>query len=356
MHNAIHPAFKLNGVSFDKEALQEVAYSFIKEGADFEVAIGDFLMDWLDLNDTITVQTSGSTGNAKQIQLQKEKMVQSALATAEYFGLCSGQRALLCLPASFIAGKMMLVRAMVSGLEIDCVAPSSNPLHENRNTYDFSAMVPLQLGNAIAAIDRIGTLLVGGAPLSDTIKDQVRAKKTRVFETYGMTETITHVATREIPKTDMTTPCPFRALPNVSFTKDDRECLVIDAPNIVDEKVVTNDVVKLLSAETFEWLGRFDFIINSGGVKLNPEQIEGKLRPYISGRFMVTGVPDAALGEKVVLVLEGEKTNPDLLKKIRTISALNKYETPKAIFYFSELLLTENGKIQRKKNRAFILE
>ncbi|WP_373517588.1 AMP-binding protein [Pricia sp.] len=368
-YRKIHSYFKLNGISFSRDELKEVAYSLIKEGEPFEKEIGDFLLDWLDDTPMLQVHTSGSTGKPKPIMLQKRYMVNSALATGEFFGLQPGDSALLCLPATYIAGKMMLVRAMVLGLELDYVTPSSDPLDGVSKTYDFCAMVPWQLENSLDALGRIKILIVGGAPLSQEVQTQVQARllagqvqKAQVFETYGMTETITHIALKEInvglsiaagqgrgtvePQTH--TP-HFKTLPKVTLSIDERGCLVIDAPKITDVPVVTNDMIHLISETEFEWLGRYDNVINSGGVKLFPEQIEAQLATLISSRFFVVGLPDKKLGQKLVLVVEGEVEERKLLREIKSQTALKKFELPKKIYQVAEFLQTESGKILRHK-------
>ncbi|SDE74864.1 O-succinylbenzoic acid--CoA ligase [Pricia antarctica] len=390
LYRKIHSHFKLNGISLSHDELKEVAYSLIKEGETFEKEIGDFLLDWLDDSPTLQVHSSGSTGKPKPIMLQKRHMVNSALATGEFFGLLPGDTALLCLPATYIAGKMMLVRAMVIGLELDYVTPSSNPLDGIPNkTYTFGAMVPLQLENSLHDLDRINILIVGGAPLSRKVQSQVQDRarpperqgqkvqiqaqarsteqeltarnfSTAIFETYGMTETITHIALKKLnfrlsdptgqgrSTVDAQVHNPsFKTLPNVRLSTDERGCLVIVAPTITDAPVVTNDVVELISKTEFNWIGRFDNVVNSGGVKLFPEQIEAKLATVIPYRFFVAGIPDEALGQKLVLVMEGEIEEKQLFQEIKLLKPLNKFEVPKEIFTVSEFQQTQSGKIKR---------
>lgn len=346
----IHSKFKLNGVGYNLEALKEVAYSLIKEGELYERSIGNFLLDWLNPKNTIAVKTSGSTGTPKVIQLQKQQMVHSALATGTYFALQAGDRALLCLPAQYIAGKMMLVRAMVLGLELDYVRSSSYPLAQIEKEYDFGAMVPLQLGNSINKMEQFRTLIVGGAPLSDPLRQQVGTKSTRVYETYGMTETITHIAVREIN----TGNSHFSAMPNVQFTKDERGCLIITAPMISTEPVATNDMVHLISKTEFEWLGRYDNVINSGGVKLFPEQIEAKLVPFIPNPFFVASLPDQALGQKLIVVLEGTIDLHELENTLKSEGVLERFEFPKELYTLPRFLKTDTGKIRRKETIALL--
>ncbi len=364
--STIHPNFKLNGISFSKETLKDMAYYFIKEGEPFEKFVGHFLSDWLDDSPTVAVNTSGSTGTPKPIVLQKYHMVNSALATGNFFDLRPGNSALLCLSADYIAGKMMLVRAMVLGLDLNCIAPSSNPLEESDKVYDFGAMVPMQLQHSLDKIDKIKKLIVGGAPISFSLKQKLGGVKSKVFETYGMTETITHIAVKEIDtsrlnarQTDIVgvetlEGNPFNALHDITLSTDNRNCLVIDAPKISNKRIITNDVVSLTSSTTFEWLGRYDNVINSGGVKLHPELIEGKLAPLIAQRFFVAGIQDTILGQKLILVVEGENDVKKLLEDIAALSSIKKYEIPKEAFLLPYFVETDTGKIKRTETLGLI--
>lgn len=364
-YKTLHSDFRLNGLPCSWEDLKNLGYAFIKEGETYEKSIGNFLLDWSDPNETISVNTSGSTGKPKPILLSKKYMVNSALATGEYFNLIPGNSALLSLSAENIAGKMMLVRAMVLGLDLNCIEPSSRPLEFLSKKYDFCAMVPMQLENSLAKISQIKTLIVGGAAVSNTLKEKVQNTDCEIYETYGMTETITHVAVKRINNVQANGHPElvegsidnfFKALPDIAFSKDKRDCLVINALKISDEQVVTNDVVDLISEIEFEWLGRFDNVINSGGVKLFPEQIEAKLSELIPNRFFVAGVPEEKLGEKLVLIIEGEVDTGILSQKITTLESLEKFEVPKEIHLIPKFLATKNGKTQRKSTINLILK
>ncbi len=350
----LHKSFKLHGIAYTSSKLKDLGYDLVKEGSSFERAMGDFFLNWLDESLTIAVTTSGSTGIPKSILLQKQQMVNSALATGKYFDLKEEDTALLCLPAEYIAGKMMLVRAMVLGLELDYVEPASNPLTAVSKSYDFAAMVPLQVENAVAKIEQIKTLLIGGAAVSIKLKEKLREKRTVVFETYGMTETITHVAARKINPSMLLSSQGdtnnFTALPDVLFSTDDRACLVIAAAKVSDHSIVTNDVVHLISKTEFEWLGRYDNVINSGGVKLFPEQIETKLVPILNRRFFIAGVPDEKLGQKVVLVVEGAIDSEKLMQSIGEEECLERFEIPKNVYVIPKFVETETGKIRRTEN------
>lgn len=348
----IHPGFKFNGVSVTFSDLDEVSYSLIKEGKPYERDFGDFLLHWIDKEPTIQVQTSGSTGVPKTIVLEKQHMVNSAIATGNFFNLKAGDSALLCLSGAYIAGKMMMVRAMMLGLELDVIEPISRPLYDSHKPYDFCAMVPLQLENSLERLSHIKTLIVGGATISKALKEKVQNVKARIYETYGMTETITHIALRKANHGPLDY---FETLPNITIQKDARDCLVINAPYLNRAPIITNDLVDLVSEKAFKWLGRFDNIINSGGVKLIPEAIELKLATTIKKRFFVTGIPDEKLGQKVVLLIENEGDAPDLIDKIKSLKTLKKYEVPKEILFMEKFVETVNGKISRKNTLQQIL-
>ncbi|MBO6881284.1 AMP-binding protein [Winogradskyella sp.] len=354
--NKVHNRFKFNGIHFNHEGLNEVAYSVIKEGDPYEKEIGNFLTDWLNKDDYLVVKTSGSTGIPKKIKLQKQAMVNSAIATGDFFGLLPGDKALHCLPSHYIAGKMMLVRAMVLGLEIDFVEPSSKPIFNYEKHYDFCAMVPLQLKHTIDYVNNIKTIIVGGSMVTKPLLKKVKEAPSKFFETYGMTETVTHVAVRQLQSKAGDGEPHFNALPNVEFTTDDRSCLIVHAPNLVKEPLVTNDIVDLQSKTSFKLLGRYDNVINSGGVKLFPEQIEEKLQPVINERYIIAGEDDTDLGERLVLIVENSKESTDhILKNIKELKTLDKYEIPKKIYVIDKFSETTTGKIQRKKTIKAVL-
>lgn len=340
----VHNLFKLNGFHLNRNDLCRVAYSFIKEGEEFEKSVGDFILDWFDNKSYIEINTSGTTGTPKLIRVDKQAMVNSAIATGDFFDLKPGDKALHCLPTKFIAGKMMFVRSFILGLDIDFVAPSSHPMLHNDSQYDFVAMVPLQAQNSLSELKNVKKMIVGGVKMGKTLEKGLSKLKTKVYETYGMTETITHIAAKKIGEN------AFSILPNIKISQDDRNCLVIDALKISEESIVTNDLVELVGDNQFVFLGRIDNVINSGGIKLIPEKIEDKLSDKINSRFFVTGKEDAVLGEKLVLVIEGE---PQTLDE-SIFEDLDKYEKPKEVFYIAKFSETESGKIKRKEIVASI--
>lgn len=336
----VHNKFKLNGFHFSKEDLLRVAYSFIKEGAYFEKPLGIFILDWFDNKPYLEINTSGSTGTPKIIQVEKQAMVNSALATGDFFDLQPGHKILHCLPTNYVAGKMMFVRAFILGLDMEFVAPSSHPMENVEGTFDFCGMVPLQAKNSLKDLHRIKKLIVGGVKVHKSLELELEKLPIEIYETYGMTETITHIAAKRVGEV------AFTVLPNVKVTEDERHCLIIDAKNISGEKIVTNDIVELISDTQFIWKGRFDNVINSGGIKLIPEQIEEKLSTLIPRRYFAHGVADSVLGEKLLLYVEG----PPMEINESVFDILDKYERPKEIVFIPEFKQTNTGKIIRRES------
>lgn len=357
----IHESFTINNKEvLNAEDLKRIAYGFIREGEVYEQEVGHFLVDWIDDKDHIIVKTSGSTGKPKKIKVRKEHMINSAQATGKFFKIEEGTTALLCLPANYIAGKMMLVRAMVLGWKIDLVPPRTNPLDTLYKQYDFCAMVPLQLDNSLNRLHLIKKLIVGGGPVSQNLRELIQGVKTKIFETYGMTETVSHIAARRVnpKKRDKKDTGFFKALPNISLGMDDRNCLIIKAPQLNDDTIITNDVVELKTYKKFLWKGRYDNVINSGGVKLHPEEIETKLQLLIGHRFFVTGIADDTLGDKLILIIERDYDEIEKLALqdgLNTLKTLSKYEIPKEIFFLPQFVETDNGKVQRAKTLELVL-
>ena len=335
----VHNRFRLNGSYYNREDLCMVGYTLIKEGDAYEKSIGDFILDWFDDKSYVELMTSGTTGVPKVIRAEKQKMVNSALATGDFFELSPGDKVLYCLPTRFISGKMMLVRSFILGLDVHFVQPTSKPLAKNTDKFDFAAMVPLQAQNSLSGLKNIKKLIIGGAKMGKTLENDLKkVYHTKIYETYGMTETMSHIAAKRLGDK------VFTLLPYIQISKNENGCLVIDAPHVSDEKIVTNDLVEIINKKQFEFLGRADHVVNSGGIKLIPELIEEKLAHYMDTPFFVGGVPDADLGEKLVLVIEGSEKELDP----NIFEGLDKYEKPKKVFFIPKFIQSENSKIKRK--------
>ncbi len=338
----------LNGIHYQKENvhLLSVNNTFSESGKQ----IFDFLTDWFDDSDVIITRTSGSTGTPKEIRLTKTAMRNSARMTNAFFGLDASKTALLCLPASYIAGKMMLVRAIVGGFNLMCVEPKANPFEDVDTEIDFTAITPYQLNHSAETLKTfpVKNIIVGGGHVNTRLEKLSETIPANLYETYGMTETASHIALRKINRDKSEYFC---VLEGVSIQQDERGCLTIKALHLTENELITNDIVELKDEKSFKWLGRADSVINSGGVKIFPEQVEKKLEKVINNPFFVASLPDDTLGEKVILVIEGlEENYSDKLPAI-----LGKYEMPKEIFFSPKFQYSISNKILKKETIETIL-
>lgn len=320
----------------------------LKPQNDFEQSVQDFLVNWYDESEVMMAQTSGSTGTPKLIRLKKEDMRKSARMTCDYLQLQPGNLAVLAMPVNYIAGKLMIVRAIERQLKLIAVVPTAHLKWEMFSAafshIDFVALTPMQVEQSLDFVAHCAKVIIGGAPLTEKVKKELLPMTNEIYETYAMTETITHIAFKQVQNQRFVEVSPyFEAFKEVRIAQDDRGCLVIHTP-YEEAVVVTNDVVELTGERSFNWKGRADNIINSGGIKLFPEQIENALKPYISAAFFVTAKPDDLLGQKLVVVVEGEKQVLDISK-----APLTKYQMPKEIIFVPQFPRTESGKIQRHK-------
>ena len=338
-----HPKFRLNGKAYSQDSLLVAAKKWQSSGDNEQKQLGMFMEEWLHGNDSLTLHTSGSTGTPKPLLVSKKSMQASAERTAAFFELSPGDTALLCLPIRYIAGKMMLVRALVIGLELD-VIPSKTLLDLKGKTYDFAALIPLQVNASFELLGNLKKILIGGAPIPIELRKALAKKHPHCVETYGMTETLTHVATRFVCYPTV----PFRAMPGIKINVDHDSCLQIMAPYISSSPICTNDVVELLDNRSFILIGRRDFVINSGWRKIFPEQLEEKLSVQLRIPFFFTGIPDVELGEKLVLVVEGGIKEKQLgLKTATKLLGADKHLVPKDVLCLDTFVLTRTGKLNR---------
>lgn len=316
-----------------------------------------FIINWFDESKTIAVKTSGTTGTPKMIRLSKAAMISSAKRTLSYFNVKAYNKVMLCLPARFIAGKMMIVRAMVGKLNLLIREPSANFYEKLDEVVDFVALVPIQMQRFLEHPEKqkyVKTVLIGAAPLDEAIEKEIQQMSSPVYHSYGMTETITHVALRQINGLNRSK--EYIAIAGVTFSTDEKECLLINA-DFLPHTIHTKDVVDLLDSHRFEWRGRVDTVINSGGIKIFPEEIEKKLNGLFEQRFIIAGIPDEELGEKVSLILEGPPLSKAEQERLTTQlkKVLDKYSIPKAIHTIPQFPETPNGKIKRKQLIVCIL-
>jgi O-succinylbenzoic acid--CoA ligase len=314
-----------------------------------------FCKDWLAGKNRFVQPTSGSTGTPKLQEITRQQLVASATATGAFFGVNSEFKLLCCLNPAYIAGKMMLVRALVWDCEITLVEPNSTPLASQEEPFDLVAMVPLQVETSLASpsslkkLKAIQTVLIGGAPLSDSLHTALSQEGIAAWQTFGMTETVSHIALAPIGTGELL----YQTLPGVEIGVSENQCLWIQSPMSGAEKLETNDSVELRSKNTFVWLGRADFVVNSGGIKLFPEQLEKKINPWMSERYpgvsyFFFGEADDRLGKRLVLYVEGEASQfnlESLEKELKKL--LGKFEVPKKIYLLPQFTYTETGKINR---------
>ncbi|AZQ44003.1 AMP-binding protein [Nonlabens ponticola] len=335
----VHPTFKLNGKSLDHNGLMTVAYSYVKEGELWEKQVGDFILNWLDDFDFHTVYTSGSTGTPKETRLDKQHMINSAQLTGERFNLAAESDVLCCLPLSYIAGKMMMVRAIHLGWHLDLVQPQREPLEHVEKRYDFTALTAYQAKHSIDYLYKSRKTIIGGGPVDDLLIKALNGRHTRAYHTYGMTETCTHVGIKELypNKEDH-----FTTLPNIKVAASDDGCLIVHAPELASDPVHTNDLVEIIDEHSFKILGRADDVIITGGVKVHPDVVENKLSAIIDQRFFIAGLPDNDLGNEVVLIVEGQEQDYAFAK-----AKLDKYEKPRQVLFANKFTETHTGKIDK---------
>jgi O-succinylbenzoic acid--CoA ligase len=314
---------------------------------EFEKKVKIFLEDWFSEKEGVQVQTSGSTGVPKIFEIEKKKMINSAVMTCSFLGLKKGDTALLCLPVEYISGKMMIVRSIERELKLIITDPSLKPVENLEEEIDFCAMTPLQVENSLEKLHLIKNLIIGGAAVSESLKNKILqmnlSTSNRIFETYGMSETLSHIGLKQLmPEQENY----FTVFENVSISLDERGCLKIFAPNVNAEELQTNDLVDIRNEKQFEFLGRIDNVINSGGAKIFPETLEALVKKEIPNEAVFIGLPDESLGQKLILIIEGNQSD-EVIKKISEIPFEKNFHRPKEIIFISEIPRTPNGKINR---------
>jgi O-succinylbenzoic acid--CoA ligase len=343
----------LNGrqISFD-----EIRSSAVQTSSEFEFASIAFLKEWLEGANTFIQKTSGSTGTPKEIVITRAQMIASAKATEKALDLKKGATALICLDTRFIAGKMMCVRSLVTGMQMILQEPAANPLANLplQARVDFVALVPYQIEEILGSAQRhrlnsLGTVIIGGAPLREETTEQLAAFTSRFFLTYGMTESMSHIALQRL---GIGATGAFECLEGVTVETDERGCLVANVPWL-REKLFTNDLIDIISSKNFRWLGRYDNIINTGGFKANPEKIEFQIEKVfkslnVDRRFFVAGIANEKTGEQVTLLIEGEEV-PGLIAKLqhRLKPIVQRFEIPKAVYFIDKFEYTHSNKLDR---------
>ena len=317
------------------------------------MSLDEFLEEWNNPSPYVHVQTSGSTGTPKPMLVEKQRMLNSARITCDFLGLREGDTALLCMSLDYIAGKMMVVRSKERGLKLTTVAPSGHPLSTPHSPLSFAAMVPMQVYNSLQVPEekerlmQIRHLIIGGGAIDDALASALKTFPNHVWSTYGMTETLSHIALRRLNGPDASE--WYTPFPSVKVSLNEDRCLVIDAPLVCPSRLVTNDIAELSSGTDpevkFRILGRKDNVICSGGIKIQIETVERQLRPHLQAPFLITKRPDAKFGEAVVLLTEG--TVPEAQEVCERI--LPKYHQPRVYLHVDQIPLTATGKPARQQ-------
>ncbi|MQN60681.1 AMP-binding protein [Segatella copri] len=346
------------------------------------MTLEDFFSEWNNDSDRVLVHTSGSTGKPKPMMVEKKRMLNSARITCDFLGLKPGDSALLCMSLDYIAGKMVVVRSIERHLHLISVSPSGHPLKDidlkDVNGKDvngeitFAAMVPMQVYNTLQVpeererLTHIRHLIIGGGAIDASLEKKLQALpgNIAIWSTYGMTETLSHIALRRINGAEASE--WYQPFDSVKISQTEEGCLVIDAPLVCAETLVTNDIVEIESyiynkVEKFRFRikGRKDNVICSGGIKIQIEEVEEFLKPHLEKPFMLAKKKDEKFGEIAVLLTEDE----DLKKVEATIRRLlsgksddsnkssesksHKYWIPREYLHVDHLPLTETGKPKR---------
>ena len=316
------------------------------------ITLEAFLEEWHDESPYVRVQTSGSTGAPKPMLVEKQRMLASARRTNDFLGLREGDTALLCMSLDYIAGKMMVVRALERNLRLICVEPSGHPLAMTQRgqppCITFAAMVPMQVYNSLKVpeececLKQIRHLIIGGGAVDAHLAAELKTFPNNVWSTYGMTEALSHIALRRLSGRDASD--WYTPFPSVKVSLNDDSCLVIDAPEVCPELLVTNDIAELRN-QSFRIWGRKDNVICSGGLKIQAEEVERQLRPYIRVPYLISKRSDEKFGEVVVLLTEGDVETA----KAACEAVLPKYQRPRVYIHVSQIPLTETGKPARRQ-------
>lgn len=313
------------------------------------MTLDEFVSDWQSDSPTLLVHTSGSTGKPKPMLVEKRCMEASARITCGFLGLRAGDTALLCMPLDFIAGKMVVVRSLVWGLRLVAVEPSGHPLKGLTESPTFAAMVPMQVYNSLKVEEErrllrdIKHLIIGGGAVNSDMAEELRGFPNAVWSTYGMTETLSHIALRRLSGAEASE--WYEPFDGVGVTTSADGCLVIDAPAVCAQPLVTNDIAEIApDGRRFRIRGRRDNVVCSGGLKLQIEDMEARLQPHLNVPYMISKRPDDKFGEAVVLlaVTDDMESVCEVCRK-----HMPRYEQPRYFLAVSELPMTPTGKPAR---------
>ncbi len=302
-------------------------------------------------------KTSGSTGKPKSIFFKRNQLEISANQTIDFFGLTVDDVLLCPFSMDYVAAKMMVARAFFLNATLVFTGPTGNPfLLSDLPNVSFAALVPLQLNKVIenedslCQLNRVKNVIIGGAPVSQNLEDRIRDLiECKIYQTYGMTETLTHVAVRNLKEKSAN----YFALNGVKLQVNQNSCLRIKSP-VNNQWLQTNDVVAL-NKNGFEWKGRFDNVINSGAFKISIDSVESSLYGLgFENQLFICGIESELLGEECAIVTVSD-IKDEIVKKI-DLAQLHPYEKPKKIVFVNEFPINQNGKIMRSELKNLALQ
>lgn len=316
----------------------------------------NFINHWQQNKDFFQFFTSGSTGVPKSIDVSRRQIVASVLATSQFIGLKKSHITLLCLDPNFVASLMMAARSLVNNMDLVLTRPNSNPLKSLDHSVDFASFVPVQIykmieEGSIQLLANIKNVLIGGAPLSRSAFETLAKIDTNLYVTYGMTETVSHIALMPI-KGDYNQ-AYYEVLSGIKLGQDADGCLNINGRVTNDQLLQTNDIVEMINDSKFRWLGRRDHVINSGGIKIHPEELEKLIESQIKSDFMISWQPNDLLGSECILITESLELQNDEFKQLQQliVDRFSKYHSPKVVFSVYKFERTDSGKIKREATR-----
>lgn len=351
----------LNGQSYSFETIKQKGGMLLGEQDNIHQASFQLIQDWLNNKPSFSFTTSGSTGIPKPIELSRVQMEASAQGTIEALPLTQAEHFFVCMNTAFIGGAMLIVRALMLDATITLQEPTGNPLQliPKEHPYTFASFAPLQLfpilkneHNEQSKLNRFKNVLVGGGVIDSLLENKLVTLNVKVYHTYGMTETVSHIALKELGRQES-----FTALPGVQLKTDDRDCLAIRCAATNNEWVQTNDVVDLVNGHSFNILGRADEVINSGGIKIWPAKVEQAIRDQLGTtitNLFVYGLPDAKLGQQLIAVIETDMKNAITTLPVKLGAQLSKYEIPRQYFTLPAFCYTPTGKINKVETLKMI--
>lgn len=320
--------------------------AFWKAKEEWVLPIQELVRDFESDDFEMILTSSGTTGVPKEFRFSKKQVIASAYRTLKTFGLRKGMKAMLPISSHYVGGKMMIIRSILGEIDLLLLEPSRSPLKNVEGFFDFAPMVPLQVLNSSEEdLTRLKKVIIGGASVSSLLQEKIRKiESVDFFEVFGMSETLSNFSFRDLRNEKSF----FSLQDGVEIRVDERSCLMVSVEGVTDGFLSTNDVVDLKNGG-FEWKGRFDFVVNSGGVKLFPEQLEAALNDFLNqgDKVVFYGVQSSDYGQELVGFYYGDLESSISEMESRLVSLFGKYAKPRFWRRILDLKFTSSGKFDR---------